>query len=159
MKKYIIMVLLFAAMSCAERKVTSIEQVMSTEPFIIYKTKADYNHNVPVVLNADKSFIVSYPGPQDLFVGDKFSTPTKLAKGFLLDNRGITLNVAFTSYTYAEYVKFDKAPSINDLFDSIIDSDPILEMYNCQNQLQIKNNTSKMNKLIRRGFKGCSKIK
>ena len=77
---------------------------------IIYKTKADYSKNVPVTLSDDKLHVVSYPAPQDVYFHGELAYPTQLAKGFLLDNRGISVNSAFISLTYEEYSKLPAAP-------------------------------------------------
>ncbi|MDA3879497.1 MAG: hypothetical protein PF436_03845 [Prolixibacteraceae bacterium] len=158
MKKYIAIVLLFASFSCANQKASN-QQTMSNEPFIIYKTRVDYTQNVPVILNAGKTAIVSYPGPSDLITNNELLTPTQLANGYLLDNRGISPNVAFTSYTYSDYVKLEKAPSIEELFESIIDKYPLINMYDCKNQLHIKNDKKKIKHLIKSGFNDCKKLK
>lgn len=94
---------------------------------IIYKTQADYSKNVPVGLNNDKTAIISYPGKFDL----KNQMPRRLEYDFLLDYRGINLNVAFLKYTYEEYLNLEEIPSIAELFDDIIDFDPLIEMYHC----------------------------
>lgn len=121
----------------------------SGPPTIIYKTKKDYNKFVPVILSEDKSKIVSYPHPSDILVNDKFSYPTQLEKGYLLDNRGINNNVAFLSMTYEEYSKLEKAPLLEELFSMIIDKAPLVEIYNCGNRYTFKNEISvDLNKLI-----------
>jgi len=132
---------------------------MATGPFVIYKTKADYSDNVPVILNADKSKIVSYPSPSDLFVNNKLVKPVKLNDGYWLDRRGINRNVAFTSHTYSDYAKREKAPSISELMKSIIDDDPLLELYNCKKHLKVSEDIKKVNALVVDGFEGCEKIK
>ena len=98
---------------------------------IVYKTKKDYSHNVPVILSDDKKTIVSYPHPKDVYYNGRLAYPTPLVDGYLLDNRGIGPNVAFLSYTYEEYCKLDKVPDINTLYKKIIDKDPITEMWLC----------------------------
>ena len=67
----------------------------SGPPTTLYKTKADYNNKVPVTLSEDKTKIVSYPSPKDVFYNGNFAYPTPLAQGYLLDNRGIGKNVAY----------------------------------------------------------------
>jgi len=94
---------------------------------IIYKTKGDYYKNVPVGLNEEKTAIISYPGITDL----KDQEPVALKHGFLLDKRGVNVNSAFLKYTYGEYMNFETIPSIDELFDAILDADPFTEMYNC----------------------------
>jgi hypothetical protein len=117
-------------------------------PTIIYKTKKDYNKFVPVILSEDKSKIVSYPHPTDILVNDKFSYPTQLEKGYLLDNRGINKNAAFLNMTYEEYSKLETAPLLEKLFSMIVDNDPLIEIYNCGNRYTFKNEISDLNKLI-----------
>ncbi|MEN8226456.1 MAG: hypothetical protein ABFS05_13960, partial [Bacteroidota bacterium] len=88
-----------------EEKPQAAIAVASTGPdAIIYKTKADYNALVPVIMNEEKTEIVSFPAPGDLKYKGKPAVPGLLAKGFLLDNRGITANVAFLSITYEDYM-------------------------------------------------------
>ena len=115
---------------------------------IIYKTKADYSKNVPVTLSADKSHIVSYPAPQDLYFRGQLAYPIALAKGFLLDNRGISVNSAFISLTYEEYAKLPSAPSPDELYKMIIDKDPFTEMYNLGSRSHYQEATEEINELI-----------
>ena len=67
-------------------------------PIIIYKTKADYFDKVPVTLSEDKSMIVAYPSPGDLFYKGGLSLPTKLDDGYLLDNRGDQPECGFSQH-------------------------------------------------------------
>lgn len=117
-------------------------------PTIIYKTKEDYSKFVPVILSEDKSKIISYPHPSDIIVNDVFSYPTELEKGYLLDNRGININVAFLNLTYEEYSKLETAPLLEKLFSMILDKNPLVEIYNCGNRYTFKNEISDLNKLI-----------
>jgi len=79
--------------------------------------------------------------------------PTKLADGYLLDNRGITENVAFTSYTYEEYSRLKSAPTETELMNKIIDRNPLLEIINCGARAEYKNEIEDLNKVIKGGFK------
>jgi hypothetical protein len=115
---------------------------------IIYKTKADYSKNVPVTLSEDKSHILSYPAPQDVYFHGILAYPTALAKGFLLDNRGLSVNSAFISLTYEEYAKLPAAPAPDELYKMIIDKDPFTEMYNLGSRY--RNATEEINELIER---------
>ncbi len=117
-------------------------------PTIVYKTRADYYYNVPVILSEDKSEIVSYPHPSDIIVDGKFQLPTRLSDGYLLDNRGITKNVAFLKLTYEEYSKLEKPLSLKEMYDMIIDKDPLTEMCNCGNKYAFKNLSVELNKLV-----------
>ncbi|MDD2386690.1 MAG: hypothetical protein PHP52_07885 [Bacteroidales bacterium] len=115
---------------------------------IIYKTRKDYKQLVPVTLSADKSKIVSYPHPKDIFYNGELAYPTELNNEYLLDNRGINSNVAFLNISYAEYSELDKVPSIDELFEMILDNDPLTEIYNCGNRYTFKNEISDLNRLI-----------
>jgi hypothetical protein len=145
--------------ACNLSKQTGNEQPMASEPFLIYKTKADYSNNVPVIMNAEKTIILSYPSPSDLVVAKKLTKPVKLDNGFWLDRRGIGQNVAFTSFNYEEYAQLDEAPSPGMLMINIIDNDPLLELYDCSMHLKIKRDIDKVNALIADGFEGCERIK
>ena len=50
----------------------------ATQPIIIYKTKSDYSQNVAVTLSDDKSKIISYPHPTDVFYKKKLAYPINL---------------------------------------------------------------------------------
>jgi hypothetical protein len=115
---------------------------------IIYKTRADYSKNVPVTLSNDKSKIVSYPAPQDVYFGGQLAYPTPLAKGYLLDNRGITINTAFLRLTYEEYAKLSQAPDPNDLYNQIIDKDPITQLYSLGSRYSFKNIVPEIDSII-----------
>jgi hypothetical protein len=120
------------------------------KPCTIYKTKKNYSYNVPVTLSADKTKIVSYPSPADVFYNGQLAYPTKLVKGYLLDNRGVSLNTAFTKYTYKEYSKLKEAPDLKTLYNSIIDKNPITEMYDCGNGYRFKNEVLELNEIIKK---------
>ena len=142
-----------------ENKTAKKPMGMATPPVIIYKTKKDYNNNVPVTLSKNKKEIVSYPGTNDVFYKGKLATPTVLEDGFLLDNRGIDENVAFLDISYDVYSKSMRVFSKKQLFDNIIDNDPILEMYRCSRR-DFKSIPEDINKMIKKGdFKNCEKLK
>lgn len=117
-------------------------------PVIIYKTTRDYSRNVPVMLNADGTKIVSYPAVSDV---RSLPYPTPLADGYLLDNRGIGQYVAFLSYTYEEYAALPKTPTASELFEKIIDKHPLVEIHSCSNRYQYKNLVEELNVQIRAG--------
>lgn len=151
--------ILVLIVSCTSQNKISNSGIMVNEPFVIYKTKANYFNKVPVSMNKEKTVIVSYPAPSDLRINGKLSIPTPLIDGYLLDNRGIGFSVAFTSYTYKEYAALKQAPSIEELFERILDNDPLLELYNCSKNLKIKGDSEKINKMVKKGFKACVKLK
>lgn len=126
---------------------------------LVYKTKKDYSNNVPVLLSDDKMSIASYPDPKDF--KNKTPKPTKLKNGYLLDNRGIGLNVAYLKLTYAQYAALPKAPSKDELMQMIIDKDPLTELINCGNRYAFKDVVTDLNTLIQSGQlrKVCKVVK
>lgn len=132
------------------------QQSHALPPIIVYKTAKDYSKNVAVTLSDDKKTIVSYPAPLD--VSDR-SYPTALHKGYWLDNRGISFNTAFLSITYEEYAKLSKTPSTTELYKMIIDKNPIKRMYVCGRGTPHNDIVSELNTLIKKRFKGCTRIK
>lgn len=111
-------------------------------PVIIYKTVKDYSNFVPVIMNDDKTKIVSYPSIKDIQPSSK---PTLLYNDYLLDNRGISKNVAFLKYTYEEYAKFSKTPSVDELFVNILNKDPLTEIYDCGKRNEYKDLVKDLN--------------
>ena len=125
----------------------------STSPVVyIYKTKADYSHQVPVMMNEARTRILSYPAPGDLKMGDGLRLPTLLNKGYLLDNKGIGPNVAFLTYTYEEYSQLPTAPSMTDLMSHILDKYPLLEIRACGRRADYKDIVIELNEKIAEGF-------
>ncbi len=154
MKRLSIFLLLPLIFSChATRDPGTAFRAMA--PVIIYKTTADYEHNVPVILNAEKDRVVSYPAPADLFINGTLSLPVHLSGGYLLDRRGINANAAFTKYTYDEYARLKEAPSPEALLESIIDRDPFESMYSCGNQGSYDHLVRELNRKIRHGMETC----
>ena len=117
---------------------------------IVYKTKADYRNKVPVELSEDGTRIVSYPAPGDLVDPGthKSKLPVVLHKGYLLDKRGISKNVAFLKLTYDEYPKLQSIPSLTEMYGMILDKKPLLEIYDCGLEHKFKYTEKEMNKLI-----------
>ncbi len=107
---------------------------------IVYKMKTDYSKYVPVTLSDDKSRIVSYPAPQDVFYEGKLALPTELHHGYWLDNRGIGPNSCFIKITYEEYSKMGQSPSPDELYKLIIDKNPFTEMYDLGARSDFKTN-------------------
>jgi hypothetical protein len=143
------------------KKSTSIpkenkQETFMNPPVIIYKTKKDYFNNIPEGLSNDKLSVVSYPDKVDIYYGDRLATPTLLSQGYLLDNRGIGKNSAFTSYTYSTYSQLQTTPNAETFYSQIIDFDPFTEMYSCK----CNRDTAEINRLIRKGLTvNCKKIK
>lgn len=128
-------------------------------PVIVYKTRADYNDNVPVKLDPLRTRIVSYPDPSDVRRGNgTFSTPTLLNDGYLLDNRGVGQFTAFLDYTYAEYSQLDSVPSLEVLMSRIIDKQPFVELWDCGSRTKYNDLINDLNALIQEGFPGCRPV-
>ncbi|MCK5824123.1 MAG: hypothetical protein KAG96_01820 [Ichthyobacteriaceae bacterium] len=100
-------------------------------PLVIYKTKADYSNNVPVVMDSSKTKIISYPSMRDVLYNGKVVSPISLKENYLLDNLGVNTNSVYTSYTLKEYSELSVVPTLDVLMKSIIDDDPFLEMFSC----------------------------
>lgn len=163
MKNFILFSLVFCIpvlMTNCSRKATS--QGSSSEgksgsgaapspPVIVYKTKADYSKNIPVILSQDKSRIVSYPDVKDVYIEGQLAYPTGLKDGYLLDNRGIDANVAFLSVTYEEFSKMQKTPPADELLKLIVDKDPLLVMYKCGNRIDYTDIKKELNRIISSG--------
>ncbi len=121
---------------------------VATPPLLVYKTKADYFQYVPVTLSEDKTQIVSFPDIKDIYYRGKLAYPTKLNKGYLIDNRGINKNAAFLSITYEDYSKLEKTPSAEKLMGMLLDNDPLVELYDCGMRMKYKNPAEEINKFI-----------
>lgn len=150
MKK--IFIILFVITACKSQNNATFKpdySNLSGPPALVYKTKTNYNNLVPVLLSDDKSEIISYPHPRDLKVGNALALPTLLKDGYLLDNRGIGANVAFLSLTYEEYSKLETAPSLKELYELILDKDPLIELCNCGNRNVFKDQIREINQIIK----------
>ena len=99
------MLLLIVVACTSQKKKKELESKVNYigAPTIVYKTKRNYSGNVPVMLNATKDTIISYPAKEDLKPNGTWAYPSLLHKDYLLDNRGIGPNVAFLKYSYEEY--------------------------------------------------------
>lgn len=128
---------------------------------LVYKTKSDYNNLVPVLLSEDKKTLISYPAPSDLKKGDRYQTPTLLHKNFLLDNRGISENVAFLNLTFEQYSTQKESYTLDELYSLIQDKDPLVELYDCGIRDQSKDLQGLLNNLIDEGSleKTCRRLK
>ena len=140
-------------------KIENIEKInqqsQATPPLIIYKTRADYYDKVPVTLSCDKQRIIGYPHPTDLMRDGKFVYPTRLTGDYLLDNRGISKDIAFLKYTYEDYSKLKEIPNPDDLFWDILDKDPLLKYCNCGSRYDYDGNIKTLNARIMDGFTDC----
>lgn len=131
------------------KKESLYQPVFSQGPTtFVYKTKEDYFYNVPVILSSNKEEIISYPHPKDLIKDGQYTTPFKLKNGYLLDIKGINQNVAFLSFTYSEYASFTNVPSIEELYENIVDFNPLETLCNCGNRNYFEDIEKQLNDLI-----------
>ena len=134
---------------CTNSVFTYAQKAGITGPhLIVYKTNKNFNNHVPVSLSEDKLKLVSYPDPKTIRLGGKKILPSKLHKGFLLDNRGIGQNVAFLKLTYEEYVKLSAVPTTEELYNMIISKDPLTILCDCGLRSKFKNPVEDINSII-----------
>lgn len=145
----VMIVVLAIITSCKTQKSASNIQNMSALPnVIIYKTKADYFDFVPITMSADKKEIISYPAPTDIKIGDNLTYPTKLKKGYLLDNRGINENSVFTTITYEQYSKLKEAPTLAYFYSHLKEKNPFIQILNLGKRTDFYDLENEINKLI-----------
>lgn len=149
MRTIILITIIGLLFSCSNSKSTSNSKSSSNAKVLIYKTKNNYNQNVPIILSNDKITIISYPHPTDLLVDGKLLLPTQLVDGFLLDNKGINLDVAFVDISYEEYSKLENAPNLEKLMNLILDNSPIIELYDCGFYSDFENLEDEINSIIK----------
>jgi len=163
----LVTILIFTLMSCRNGKtsVNSTSSSMNREIIfapgpqtIVYKTKKDYSQFVPVTMNAQRTQIISYPSPSDIYYKGKLAKPTPLKNGYWLDNRGVNENTVFLSYTYEEYSSLKDAPQLQVMLSKVIDKNPFTEIIDCGIRSQYKNEEEDLNKLIDINFAGCKRI-
>ena len=157
----ILIILVIGLMGCCTNKkgaqsplvseADSVAQFIPGPPVLVYKTRGDYYHLVPVLLSEDKKEIISYPHPKDLIRGHGYTFPDSLNNGYLLDNRGIGANVAFLSLTYKEYTNLMEVPNAEQLYGKIVDFDPLTELCNCGLRTSFSDPVKEINKLIDSG--------
>ncbi|HBS86529.1 MAG: hypothetical protein A2W91_20130 [Bacteroidetes bacterium GWF2_38_335] len=158
-KTLLFILVILVSFSCHPVKET-VKQTGIQPPIIIYKTKKDYRKNVPVTLSDDKTKIASFPSPRDLTIKGELAMPLDMGRGYLLDRRGITKNVAFTSYTYEEYSKLTKTPSADELFAKIMDKKPLKRMYVCGSGTPTEEMINKIKENVLKGdFEGYMRVR
>jgi hypothetical protein len=135
-----------------------LTQWMPSAPAVIYKTKGDYVDLVPVIMNQERTRILSYPDPVDLKMEGKLMKPHRLKNGYLLDNRGISEYVAFLDMTYEEYSQLDEPPHIVDMMLRLRDRYPLVELIQCGLRSDYADLVYELNVLIDRGLTNCRKI-
>lgn len=149
------------AANTAENQTPRAERVGSnatTPPTIVYRTRSDYSNQVAVTLNEDRTKIISYPHPKDLYLNGKLAKPTSLGNGYLLDNQGINTQVAFISFTFEQYANLDTPPTLDELWEKLVDKDPLLMLCNCGSRYQYQSIEKDLKALVKQDLKSCEKI-
>lgn len=152
--------ILFLTSSCncmKNQKSSESSQSYAVQQTIVYKTIGDFDNLVPITMNESRTQITSYPAPTDLTINGNLTTPTRLKKGYLLDNRGINTNTVFLKYSYQEYSKLGEAPEIKEMMQNIAEKYPLSELINCGPRSQFKNELKEINLLIDNNFPNCTR--
>lgn len=82
----------------------------------VFKMTGDYADRVAVTLGPDGR-LSYFPDPSDI---SEFSRPESLGEGWYLNRQGIGPNSVFTKWTFEEYSKLDKVPSVSEIKEAII---------------------------------------
>ena len=144
-------------MSC---KTTKVQTLLPEEDarVIIYRTLKDYNHLVPITLNESRDRVSSFPAPSDLYQKGQLALPVKLKNGYLLDRRGLGVHTAFTSFSYEDYALREKAPSPEELLESVIDDHPLEVIYDCGRAGSYQDLVKELNLKIDGRLDGCQSL-
>lgn len=98
---------------------------MAMPKAVIYRTNGDYNDNVPVTVNEQRTALMSFPAPSDI---TSHSMPVELGDGWLFDRRGgAGVNTVFLSYTYEQYAALKSTPSSSQLFAKVIPGSAVIQ--------------------------------
>lgn len=141
MKKIIVVCFLFVLI-LGSFIFTQTSFAVSEPSHPVYKTKIDYFDLVPIGLSEDKTKVISYPWPGDIFYQGQLAYPTKLNKDYLLDTRGIWIDTAFLNVNYEDYSQM-RTPSPKELLEMVKDKSPFVEFYDCGSK-----NVKEINKII-----------
>jgi len=81
-----------------------------------FKMTGNYSDKVAITLNPDGS-ILYYPAPSDI---SENSRPISLGNGWWLNRQGIAPTSVFTKFTFDEYSRLPKTPSVEELKAAVI---------------------------------------
>ncbi len=145
----------------ATKEINNQGNSVPAPPLFVYKTRADYNDKVPILLSPEDKKITSYPDVKDVTLDGKLRLPTILEQGYLIDNKGISKDAAFIKLTYAEYAALKNTPDAKELESLIIDNEPFTELYQCKRYYPQAEQTEYFNNLIKNGLlsKECKRVK
>lgn len=119
---------------------------------LIYRTVANFDKYVPVLLSSDKSRIVKFTDYGSLSAN---LAPISLKDGYLLDNWQINVNVAFLEFTYKEYNKLQLYPVQESLIEHVLVKKPLTELWDCGFLSEDEITVERLNELIDNNFIDC----
>lgn len=105
---------------------------------IIYRTRGNYNQLVPIRLANEKTVIARIPIIEEIKAMKEEIEPIVLNNGFLLDRANININSAFIDMTYEDYADLKEVPELSKFFKLIIDDEPFVDFYECENNFTIE---------------------
>ncbi|MEN0006410.1 MAG: hypothetical protein AAF798_19820 [Bacteroidota bacterium] len=140
-----LMLCLLFSCNSARKQAQAIQIEFGQKPTIVYQTTKDFSQYVPVILSEDKTRIVAYPRPKDVYYKGKLAKPTALASDYWLDNRGINKNVAFLDITYEEFSALPTKLPLDSLMAHIQEKNPLTACYDCGSIIELE----KLNILIK----------
>ena len=124
-----------------ERTVAQIKKIANREPpegfvrqpgqfalpkKVAYKTNGDYSDRVAATYDSTTGTFTYFPDPSDITAA---SAPRALEDGWLLDCQGgIGENTVFLRWTYDEYSRLPRVPSLEELRDAIIPEAKVTEI-------------------------------
>lgn len=113
----------------------------------IYKTNGNYNANVAVTYDASTGTFTGYPDPADVSID---SEPLRLVDGWLLDRRGgVGPNTVFLRWTYDQYHRLTKVPTVKELKEAILPGARITEIHRLNmTTFDAQRDTAAVNRLI-----------
>lgn len=115
---------------------------------MVYKVKKPFHGFVPVVLNEDKSDIISYPGKEDALHILERGIALQLQEDYWLDKQGIQAHSVFLSKTLEEWKNLTVIPTPREMMALIQIQEPFAELCDCGNAYTFKNIEQELNQLI-----------
>lgn len=90
----------------------------------VFKMNGDYANNVAVAVDGNGK-LTYFPDPSDI---NQSSCPVEVGDGWWLNRQGIGKGYKFTRYTFEEYSRLEKVPTVTELLDAIIPGAEVTEL-------------------------------
>lgn len=90
----------------------------------VFRMSGDYADKVGITLDAAGN-LTYYPAPSDISAN---SAPVKLAGGWWLNRQGLSAGSVFTKWTFEEYSRLDKTPTMAELKAAVIPGAYVTDM-------------------------------